>query len=97
MLIGLVFVLGCIIGTANSQCEDIVRRLSSQCGVNESGGVCCDYKNMTILNDNGTYHLNLITHKVCFSVLCPVLNIIETCKVQIHDCSPSYFFHFSEI
>ena len=55
MLIGLAFALGCIIGTAESQCKDIVRRLSSECGVNGNGGVCCDYKNNTLSKDEVPY------------------------------------------
>ena len=54
MLIGVVFALGCTIGNAESQCSDIVRRLSNHCGVNGNGGVCCDYKNYAISNDGGT-------------------------------------------
>ena len=48
MFIGLVFTLGCIIVTAESKCTDIIRQLSSQCGVKRDGGVCCDYKNETM-------------------------------------------------
>ena len=47
MFIGLVFTLCCIIVTAESQCTDIIRPLSSQCGVKRDGGVCCDYENKT--------------------------------------------------
>ena len=67
MLIGLVFALGCIgtaigcnrlqaaIGTAESQCNDTVRKLSSECGVNGNGGVCCNYKNKNISKDEVPY------------------------------------------
>ena len=54
MLIILILTVGCIIGNAESQCKDIVRRLSNDCGVNGNGGVCCDFKNKTISNDAGT-------------------------------------------
>jgi len=53
MFIGLVFTLGFIIITAESKCTNIIRRLSSQCGINMDGGVCCDYLNNTMVNYPG--------------------------------------------
>jgi hypothetical protein len=42
VLIALAVSVGCIIISAESKCPDMIRMLSSKCGVNSKGGVCCE-------------------------------------------------------
>ena len=83
MLIGLVFTLGCIIGAAESKCKDIVKKLSNQCGAKRNGGVCCDYKNRTVFNDEvPSSNVQLQSSKAKFNLITN-LNLCYTDKLGV--------------
>ena len=83
MFIVLVFTLGCIIGNAESQCKDIVRSLSNHCGEKGDGGVCCDYKNRTVFNDEvPSSNVQLQSSKAKFNLITN-LNLCYTDKLGV--------------